>query len=199
MALIIGLTGGIASGKSTVSKMLEELGLAIVDADKIAHQVVEVGKPAYTEIVRVFGEKVLKPDLSINRPELGAIIFNDKQKREMLNSIVHPEVRKEMLQQADRFIKNGAKAVILDIPLLFESKLTHMVQKTILVYVDEEVQLERLMSRNGYTEAEAKARIFSQMPLIEKKDLADVVLDNNGSINNTREQLLLILSKWDIL
>lgn len=199
MALIIGLTGGIASGKSTVSKMLEELGLAIVDADKIAHQVVEVGKPAYTEIVRVFGERVLQPDLNINRPELGSIIFNDKQKREMLNSIVHPEVRKEMLQQADSHIKNGAKAVILDIPLLFESKLTHMVQKTILVYVDEDVQLKRLMLRNGYTEAEAKARISSQMPLVEKKSLADVVLDNNSSIDHTREQLLLILKKWDII
>ncbi|QOR65773.1 dephospho-CoA kinase [Cytobacillus suaedae] len=198
MALIIGLTGGIASGKSTVSKMLEELGLAIVDADKIAHQVVEIGKPAYKEIVKVFGERVLHPDLTINRPELGAIIFNDKQKREMLNNIVHPEVRREMLQQADHYIKNGATAVILDIPLLFESKLTHMVQKTILVYVDEDVQLKRLISRNGFTEAEARARISSQMPLVEKKPLADVILDNNGTIEHTRQQLLLILKKWNI-
>jgi dephospho-CoA kinase len=199
MALIIGLTGGIASGKSTVSKMLEELGLAVVDADKIAHQVVEVGKPAYKEIIRAFGERILQPDLSINRQELGAIIFNDKQKREMLNSIVHPEVRREMLRQADRYLKEGARAVILDIPLLFESNLTHMVQKTILVYVDEDIQLERLIARNGYTEDEARARISSQLPLAQKKLLADVVLDNNGSIENTRKQLLLILNKWNIL
>jgi dephospho-CoA kinase len=195
VTVVIGLTGGIASGKSTVSNMIKNLGIRIVDADQISREVVEVGKPAYQQIVSVFGDEILHQDKTINREKLGSIIFGDHSKREQLNKIVHPAVRKEMLNGVEEEKARNSKAVVLDIPLLFESKLTHMVDKTILVYVDEETQLKRLMERNGYTEEEAKMRIQSQLPLHTKKDLSDEIIDNNGTIEQTEKQLLEVVKK----
>ncbi|MFD1737132.1 dephospho-CoA kinase [Bacillus salitolerans] len=198
-SVIIGLTGGIASGKSTVSSMFKNMEIPVVDADIIARQVVEPSEKAYLEIIQTFGEGILREDKTINRDALGAIVFNNKEKREKLNSIVHPAVRNRMIEQKSDYIQQGKKAVVLDIPLLFESKLTHLVDKTILVYVDPDVQLERLVIRNQYTEAEAVARVNSQMPLSEKKPLADVIINNNGTIEETKQQLINILRSWDIL
>ncbi|MBS2969970.1 dephospho-CoA kinase [Metabacillus sp. KIGAM252] len=198
MTLVIGLTGGIASGKSTVSSLLKELGFPIVDADVIAKEAVDQGKPAYSRIAEVFGHRVLQDDGAIDRAKLGSEIFADPEKRKMLNEIVHPEVRKEMIRQRDEYIQQGSKAVILDIPLLFESRLAHFADKSLLVYVTPETQLERLMKRNGYAQKEAQQRIDSQMPLDEKKLLADEVLDNNGTREETEVQLLGILRKWKI-
>lgn len=195
MTVVIGLTGGIASGKSTVSNMFKKMGIRVVDADKIAREVVEVGKPAYKQIVNMFGTDILQSDESINREKLGGIIFKDKAKREKLNQIVHPAVRKEMQSQVEEEKCHQAKAVVLDIPLLFESKLTYMVDHTILVYVDKQTQLKRLMKRNGYTEEEANMRIQSQLSLEAKKELADEIIDNNGSINQTEQQLHQIVKR----
>jgi dephospho-CoA kinase len=199
VALIIGLTGGIASGKSTVARMLLELGIPVIDADQIAREVVEIGEEAYWQIVERFGEKILQDDKTIDRTKLGAIVFNDEEKRKVLNGIVHPAVRKKMLEQKEQYIRSGAKTVVLDIPLLFESKLTYLVDKVIVVFVDEHTQLERLMARNGFSKEEAEVRIRAQMPLREKITKADAVIDNNGSIKKTKEQLLNILAKWDVL
>ncbi|MFC3883199.1 dephospho-CoA kinase [Bacillus songklensis] len=199
MALVIGLTGGIASGKSTVSNMLKELSIPVIDADQIAREVVQKDKPAYEEIVRTFGVDILAPDLQIDRAKLGAIVFHQEEKRQLLNQIVHPAVRKEMLAQKEAFLQEGHSTVVLDIPLLFESKLTSLVDKILLIFVDDHVQLERLMKRNHFTEAEAEARIQSQMPLSQKVPLADEVINNNGSIDETKRQLLAILAKWNVL
>lgn len=199
MAKIIGLTGGIASGKSTVSNMLKTKGFAIVDADIAARKVVEPGEPAYEQIIEAFGEGILLEDLTIDRKKLGALIFADEALRMKLNSIVHPAVRAWMTQEKDRAIENGKKTVFLDIPLLFESRLTYMVERTILVYVDEETQLKRLMARNGLSEKEAQMRIRAQMPLSEKKALADAVIDNNGSPEETKQQLEKIVSDWQLV
>ncbi|MGD6816820.1 dephospho-CoA kinase [Metabacillus sp. 113a] len=198
MNMVIGLTGGIASGKSTISAYLKKLGYPIVDADIIAKEAVGPGMPAYKGILEVFGETVLHADGAINREKLGSLIFRDREKRGQLNAIVHPEVRKEMLRQRDQFLEEGHKAVILDIPLLFESKLAHYADKSLLVYVSPEVQLERLMNRNGYSQAEARQRINSQMPLEEKRALADETIDNNGRMENSFYQLDEILRKWNI-
>lgn len=198
MSLVVGLTGGIASGKSTVSQMLIERGYTVIDADLESRLAVEVGERAYNEIVNTFGEEILFEDGRIDRPKLGAIIFNDVEKRMKLNGIVHPDVRRRMLEKRDQAIKNGEALIILDIPLLFESKLTYMVDKVLLVYVDEPIQLQRLMERNHLTEEEAVARINSQMPLNEKIGMADVLINNNGSIDETREQLDEILKKWNV-
>jgi dephospho-CoA kinase len=195
VTVVIGLTGGIASGKSTVSNMIKKMGIRVVDADQIAREVVEVGKPAYDQIVKAFGSGILQADRSINREKLGGLIFSDQTKREQLNQIVHPAVRKEMINQVEDEKHRQSKAVVLDIPLLFESKLTYMVDQTILVYVDEQTQLKRLMERNGYSEEEATMRIQSQLPLKEKRELADKIIDNNGSINQTEEQLHQIITE----
>jgi len=198
MAKIIGLTGGIASGKSTVSNMLKEKGFTVIDADIAAREVVNVGEEAYQKIVQEFGEEILQEDLSINRGKLGEIVFHQEEKRLLLNSIVHPAVRKYMNDKKDEALSEGKKTVILDIPLLFESKLTHMVEKTILVFVEEDTQLIRLMERNHFSERDAKARIAAQMPLKDKKSLADAVIDNNGSIHETEEQLNRLINSWEM-
>ncbi|AKM20033.1 dephospho-CoA kinase [Geobacillus sp. FSL K6-0789] len=199
MAFTIGLTGGIASGKSTVSAMMRELGLPVIDADEAARAVVRPGEEAYRQIVAAFGPGILRADGEIDRAKLGAIVFNDEQQRKVLNAIVHPAVRKKMLAEKEAHIRSGAKTVVLDIPLLFESGLTHWVDKVLVVYVDDDVQLRRLMARNGFTEEEALARIRSQWPMAEKVKRADAVIDNNGTIEETRRQLLAILHQWDAL
>ncbi|SDN05895.1 dephospho-CoA kinase [Sediminibacillus halophilus] len=198
MALVIGLTGGIASGKSTIAGIFAEWDIPVVDADIISRQVVERGETAYEQIVDVFGEEVLLSDGNLDRGKLGRIIFKDKEKREQLNSIVHPAVRKKMLEQRDTYADKGEEAVVMDIPLLYESDLTHFVDKVLVVYVDEQTQKQRLMNRNGFSEEEAIDRIHSQLPLDKKAKMADEIIDNNGSMECSREQLLTILKKWKI-
>lgn len=197
--MIIGLTGSIASGKSTVANILKQYGLPIVDADQVARKVVEKGEPTLNKIVEAFGEEILTSDGEMDRAKVGAIIFNDKEKRNLLNSIIHPAIRKEMLKQKEEHIAKGEKAVVMDIPLLFESKLQHFVEKILVVTVDEEVQLARLMARNNFTEEEAKARIASQMSLKEKEKLADAVIYNNGTIEETKQQVEKILHNWGVI
>ncbi|MEW4219297.1 dephospho-CoA kinase [Rossellomorea marisflavi] len=198
MANIIGLTGGIASGKSTVSAFLQYKGYTIIDADLAARMVVEVGQPAYLAIVEAFGKGILQENGQIDRAGLGAIIFNDQSKRNLLNGIVHPAVRSMMLSHKDEAIENGKQTVIMDIPLLFESDLTWMVDRTIVVTVEEDVQLSRLMKRNELTEEEAASRISSQLPLREKAEKADAVIDNNGSVEDTLKQVEELLAEWGL-
>lgn len=198
MSLVIGLTGGIASGKSTVSNMLKEMNITVVDADVEARLAVDKGEPAYLKIIAEFGQDILLENGEIDRQKLGAIIFYQEEKRQLLNQIVHPEVRKRMMEKIQKASENQEEVIILDIPLLFESKLTFMVEKTILVYVDRETQLKRLMQRNQLSEADAQARVNSQMPLAEKVKLANAVIDNNGPIEETKKQLIEILAGWGI-
>ncbi|EOO30493.1 dephospho-CoA kinase [Bacillus cereus BAG1X2-3] len=199
MTVVIGLTGGIASGKSTVSEMFRELSIPVIDADIIAREVVERGKPAYNKIVEVFGAEVLQQDGELDRPKLGSIVFYNEEKRLQLNKIVHPAVREEMNRQKEMYIKEGMQAIVLDIPLLFESKLTSLVDRILVVAVTPDTQLERLMKRNGFSEEEATARIQSQMPLAEKVKNADEVINNDGTIMGTKTQLQVILKKWNII
>ncbi len=196
MTLVIGLTGGIASGKSTVANMLKESGITVIDADIEARLAVEPGEIAYNKIAEHFGKSILLENGTINRAKLGEIIFNDQEERTVLNGIVHPAVRERMNEKKEAAIKRNESIVIMDIPLLFESKLTDQVERTLLIYVDEATQLKRLMERNNYSENEAMVRIQSQMPLKEKKALADFIIDNSGTLEQTKTQLSGILSEW---
>ncbi|MEB3750198.1 dephospho-CoA kinase [Geobacillus sp. FSL W8-0032] len=199
MVLTIGLTGGIASGKSTVSAMMRQLGLPVIDADEAARAVVRPEEDAYRQIVAAFGPGILQKNGDIDRAKLGAIVFSDEAERTKLNAIVHPAVRRRMLAEKEELVRAGAKTIVLDIPLLFESGLTDWVDKVLVVFVDEETQLRRLMARNGFTKEEALARIRAQWPLAEKVKRADAVLDNNGTIEETRRQLLAVLETWGAL
>ncbi|KGP71723.1 dephospho-CoA kinase [Pontibacillus yanchengensis] len=199
MTVVIGLTGSIASGKSTVSLMFDEFNIPVVDADKLSRKVVEPGKKAYNQIIEEFGHDILRDDQTIDRKALGTIVFNDEEKRKKLNSFVHPAVREEMVQQRDFYVTEGYKAVVLDIPLLFESDLAHYVDKVVVVYVDEDTQLKRLMERDKSTKEDALSRINSQMPVSQKAKKADEVVDNSGSKHDSYKQLETILRQWKII
>jgi dephospho-CoA kinase len=188
--VIVGLTGGIATGKSTVTQMLRELGAYVVDADVWARRVVEPGSDGLREIVQSFGQTVLKADGSLDRAALANIVFHDASARERLNAITHPRVRAGMKEETERYqAAHPGEPVVWDVPLLFEGETRRLVDRTILVYTDETTQLARLMARNGYSEEEAVARIRSQMPIEEKRTLADYVIDNTGTLDYTREQV----------
>ncbi|GEL76834.1 dephospho-CoA kinase [Tenuibacillus multivorans] len=198
MSVVIGLTGSIATGKSTVSNMFKEWEIPVVDADQIARDVVEPGEVAYQKIVDHFGELVLHDDKTLNRQKLGQIVFENEAERNKLNRFIHPEIRKEMLRQRDEYVTNDEPAVVLDIPLLFESQLFDYVDKVLVVYVDPELQLERLVERDNSSKEEAMNRINSQISITEKRDQADAVVDNSGTIEESREQLIQILKNWGI-
>jgi dephospho-CoA kinase len=193
---VIGLTGGIATGKSTVSAMLKTAGAIVIDADRIARAVVKKGLPAYREIVAEFGAEVLLPDGEINRNMLGDIIFKDHQKKKLLNSIVHPHVNKEANRQIRQIQKTHPHAVIvLDVPLLIEAGMRNNLSEIIVVYTPQDIQIQRLMQRDHISEADALARVKSQMPIEEKKQQATIVIDNSGAIENTRRQTLDIFKR----
>lgn len=195
--MIIGLTGSIASGKSTVSAMLAKRGFPIIDADEIARLVVEPGSSVLEEISSQFGSDILTENGALNREKLGKRIFGSEDERRKLNQIIHPAIRKEMLAQKERWLEKGAETIVMDIPLLFESKLQSFVDNILVVSVHPEVQKTRLMERNALSEQEAAERIASQLSIEEKERLADAVINNNGTLKETEEQLNQILEQWN--
>ncbi|RAL26821.1 dephospho-CoA kinase [Thermoflavimicrobium daqui] len=186
----VGLTGGIATGKSTVSSMFEDHGAVIIDADQIAREVVEPGSKGAQKVEEEFGEQVFFSDGSLNRAALGEIIFRNQSLRRKLNQILHPLIMDEMELRTQRILKeNKHKIVFWDVPLLIEENLTNFVEKVIVVYIPEPVQLKRLMKRNDLTEEEARRRINAQMSIEEKKRYADFLIDNSGTLENTERQV----------
>ena len=176
--IVIGLTGGVATGKSTVAKLFKQCGAIVIDADALARDVVQPGKPAWRESVRYFGADILHPDKTIDRQALGQIVFQNRTKLRQLERIIHPRVAREQQRLTRQVAKNDPKAVVVyDVPLLFEAGIDKRVDKTIIVTADQETQIARLKKRNGLTRAEALRRIKSQMPLVKKRRLADYVLD----------------------
>ena len=191
----IGLTGSIATGKSTVSRMLAELGADIIDADKIAFDTVLKGKPAWQKIIDYFGEGILLGNGEIDRKALGDIIFNNPDKKHMLNSIVHPEVFSDMGRQVIEAVKRPEAVIVLDVPLLMESGMHKGMSEIILVYTPENVQLERLMARDNIARADAMAKIRSQIPVEEKKRHATIIIDNSYTIKETNEQVIKVFNQ----
>src|SRR5690625_3135644 len=199
MTLIIGLTGSIGTGKSTIANKFKQLNIPVVDADLIAREVVEPGKDTYNKIVEAFGKQILQRDKTLDRAKLGEIVFEDENKRKTLNSIIHPAIRQEMIRQRDTYIAENVPCVVLDIPLLYESKLTDFVEKVIVVTVDRDIQLQRILNRDDISEKEALQRIGAQIPVSEKEKWADAVIDNNGTIAQSEKQLVRILTEWNVL
>lgn len=194
--ILVGLTGGIASGKSTASKIFKKLGAYIIDADVLAREVVEPLKPAWRGVVKNFGKGVLNKDNSINRKKLAEIVFNNKKKRELLNSIVHPRVLKRAKEIEKEIVKKDPEAVIIfDAALLIESGAYKKMDKNIVVYADEDVQVKRLIKRDGLTKDEAKKRIKAQMPLRQKVRFADYIIDGNKVLNMVKKQAKTTLER----
>ncbi|XP_069954325.1 dephospho-CoA kinase [Cherax quadricarinatus] len=187
---LVGLTGGIATGKSTVSAMIRDMGIPVVDADLIARQIVEPGKRVSKKIRAEFGDEVFLDSGELDRVKLGKVIFSDATKRKIINKITHPEIYSEIRRQVIFNFLKGEQFVVLDLPLLYESnKVAPYLYKTIVVTCDDEMQLERLMARNQFTEKEAISRIEAQMPLDKKCSMADIIIENSGSIEATRKQV----------
>lgn len=190
-----GLTGGIASGKSTVAKMLRELGFAVLEADRIAHEVIEPGQPAYAEVISKFGAEILDADKHINRGRLGAIVFNDRNKLNQLNAIVHPRVEQEMIRQFAELERSGKQtAAFIEAALIFEANLQERLDGVVVAWCLPEQQLARLIER-GLSEAEARKRIAMQMPVQEKLALATDKIDCSGSLQETRRQVEALAAK----
>lgn len=186
----IGLTGGIASGKSTVSRLLVERGALLVDADRIAREIVLPGSPALDQIADRFGADMLLPDGSLDRKRLGNVVFSDAAARKALEEITHPAIRQEMMTQMRRLEEEHPQSlVVVDVPLLYESGLTDRFEEIVVVYVPQAIQLERLMRRDGLSEAEASERLLSQWDIEMKRERADYVIDNSNGIEETRQQV----------
>ena len=193
--VIAGLTGGIATGKSTVASIFRKAGAIVIDADEIARDVVRKGLPAWKEIVDHFGKQVLCPKGEIDRKVLGDIIFNNAAEKEVLNNIVHPKVFEELDRRMSTIKKHTPDAiVILDIPLLIEAGLHKILPDVIVVYTPEDIQLKRLINRDHLSKEDAMARINSQMSIEKKRGVATIIIDNSSNIEKTRVKTLKVLN-----
>lgn len=190
----IGLTGGIASGKSTVLTYFKDKGIPYIDADIVAREVVEPGTEGLQAIVDAFGLNVLHDDGTLNREALGAIVFHNEEKRLQLNSCLKEYIRNRIMELTANYEVQDTPVLIYDIPLLIEGEWYTMMDEVWLVYVNEPIQIERLMSRNGLTKEDVIARIKSQMRLDDKRSYADVIIDNNGTPQTLEAQLDTIFS-----
>ena len=198
--LIAGLTGGIGSGKSTVARMFEEERVHVIDFDYLARLVVEPGKPAWREIVDYFGKDILSADGKVNRPALAEIVFSDDTSRKVLESFIHPRI----FEEAKALIKiieakDPLAVIIIDFPLLFELGLNKNFDKVILVYAPRSEQLKRVMERDGFTQEEAEKRLDKQIPIDEKRSFSDYVINTEGGLDNTRNQVRKIVHKLNQL
>lgn len=189
MSYILGLTGSIATGKSTVAKLFLSAGIPVVDADLGARAVVLPGAPGLADIITHFGEAYLLPDGTLDRKRLGALIFSDREKRAELDALLKERIKHWIQAEKERYISEGHELIVLDIPLLYEGGYEDSCDAVMVVYVPEELQLQRLMSRNHLDEQEAAQRMQSQLSIEKKKELADFVIDNSGTIEETEKQV----------
>jgi len=186
--LVVGLTGGIASGKSLVAHYLKELGAKLIDADEISREIVRPGMPAYQEILQVFGKGILNQDGTIDRKGLGKVVFSNPELLKRLNEITHPRILEEVRRRIGEAKKDQA-IIVVDVALLFEVGLHREMDRVIVAYVDKETQIKRLMERDGLTEGEARLRLSAQMPLEEKLKYAHFIIDNSIGMEETRRQV----------
>ncbi|HFO1582302.1 TPA: dephospho-CoA kinase [Staphylococcus aureus] len=194
MPKVIGLTGGIASGKSTVSELLSVFGFKVVDADKAAREAVKKGSKGLAQVREVFGDEAIDANGEMNRRYMGDLVFNHPEKRLELNAIIHPIVRDIMEEEKQEYLKQGYN-VIMDIPLLFENELENTVDEVWVVYTSESIQMDRLMQRNNLSLEDAKARVYSQISIDKKSRMADHVIDNLGDKLELKQNLERLLEE----
>lgn len=194
MPKVIGLTGGIASGKSTVSELLSVFGFKVVDADKAAREAVKKGSKGLAQVREVFGDEAIDENGEMNRRYMGDLVFNHPEKRLELNAIIHPIVRDIMEEEKQEYLKQGYN-VIMDIPLLFENELENTVDEVWVVYTSESIQMDRLMQRNNLSLEDAKARVYSQISIDKKSRMADHVIDNLGDKLELKKNLERLLEE----
>lgn len=188
--LVVGITGGIATGKTTVCNMLKEMGAPLIDFDQIAREVVEPGRPAWNKIVDYFGRQILMEDNHIDRKRLSSIVFADIEKRKRLEALVHPEMYGEFVRQINEIARESPGAIILvAAPLLIELNMQYRFHKVVVVYTSKETQIKRLMKRDNITREQAENILKAQIPIDEKCGYADFVINNEGSLENTRKQV----------
>jgi dephospho-CoA kinase len=194
--LIVGLTGGIASGKSVVTRIFRDQGAYVIDADRIVHNLLAQGQETSREIAAFFGMDILLPDGSVDRRKLGEIVFCDAEKRAWLNACIHPRVFEAYNAQVKHLReRDPAAIVVLDAALLVETGYHKKMDRLIVVYAEEEQQVKRLMERDLFTREQALSRIRSQIPLAEKKNFADYVIDNTGTREQTEQQAREVFAK----
>ncbi|HGO3831497.1 TPA: dephospho-CoA kinase [Staphylococcus aureus] len=194
MPKVIGLTGGIASGKSTVSELLSVFGFKVVDADKVAREAVKKGSKGLAQVREVFGDEAIDENGEMNRRYMGDLVFNHPEKRLELNAIIHPIVRDIMEEEKQEYLKQGYN-VIMDIPLLFENELENTVDEVWVIYTSESIQMDRLMQRNNLSLEDAKARVYSQISIDKKSRMADHVIDNLGDKLELKQNLERLLKE----
>ncbi|UUX34166.1 dephospho-CoA kinase [Fundicoccus culcitae] len=186
---VVALTGGIATGKSTVSNYLLKQGIPVIDTDLLSRKVVEPGEMGLKQVTQAFGPAILTLEGQLNRSKLGEIIFNNEEAKKQLNGILHPLIYDEVSRMLDQYRQAGQTLVFVDVPLLFEVNRDRYYDESWLVYLNADRQLERLMLRNNFSVEEAKARINSQLPIDEKVILADIVINNSGTREETYQQI----------
>jgi dephospho-CoA kinase len=192
---LVGLTGGIASGKSTVASILRRLGAAIVNADELAREVVEPEQDAWKEIIETFGHDILRADKTLDRKKLRTLVFDRPEARKQLEAIIHPRVRALAERKINALKAAGSPVIVYEVPLLFEGQIHLWLRPVILVACDVRTQKKRLLERDQLTESEAEKHIASQMSLEEKRKLADYVIENNGSLADLEQQVRSVLHK----
>ena len=194
--VLLGVTGGIASGKSTVARMLEELGAPIIDFDVLSRVVVEPGKEAWKDIVAFFGEQVLQEDRTLDRKKISEIVFQDPEKRKKLEGYIHPRIYEEFTNRVKELTQKDPQVIIqVVVPLLIEANLQHLFHKILVVYVPEETQIQRLMERDRISRETAQSILSAQLSIEEKKAYADYLVDNSGSVEETKKQVLAVWEK----
>ena len=192
---LIGLTGGIATGKSTVAAMLQQLGARIIDADALAREIVEPGQEAWQEIVSAFGRQILRADQSLDREKLRKQVFEDQQARKRLESITHPRIRTLAQQRIQQLAAEGAEVIVYVAPLLFENQIQLWLRPVILVACDPARQKKRLRDRDKLTEEQIRQHLEAQMSLAEKRKLADFIIENNGALAELKNKVEEIWQK----
>ncbi|MFQ3548360.1 MAG: dephospho-CoA kinase [Armatimonadota bacterium] len=196
--MVVGLTGGIGTGKSTALRIFSKMGADVMSADEVAREIVKKGESAYNEIIDVFGETILDENKEVDRKALAKIVFSDVSARKKLEDITHPKIMKKMMDFAESYRKNkknSSRIAILEIPLLYECKFDVQVEKVIVVSSEQETSIGRLTKERGLSDEDVKARINSQMPIEQKEDMADFVIKNNGSLEKLESEVSIVWGK----